>query len=294
MKKIVLLSFVSLILFGCNNYDKNTPDGFGAYVLDKLKSQEYNVVKSLYASPSDTSYVDSVAIEKLEFWFQDSSDIKEFSTKIDNEINEWKAKANAVKLESADIEFLRTELDTTQSYSWPYSEMKIYFLLNKKEYFFELKNVLKTTEGWVFYRITPFMTQEELAEIKRKEREAEAKKPYTPYGIYFTSGNWEYQYASPKTFTNFFVTLKNTTSNDFKKIKFRVTIYKNDGYPKTEVFSRIIEKNEPIYSGDVVKFEVYELRDFYTGVNITNKDNFDWNAELVDAKPRPGYEDVPY
>ena len=230
----------------------------------------------------------------MKYWFQDSTDIIEFGAKIEDEINEWKTKAKTTNIESADIEYLRTEFDTTEIRSWLYSEMKIFFLLNKKEYFFELSNVVKTSEGWIFYRITPFMTQEELAEIKRKKREVEAKKPYTPYGISFTNSNWEYKYASPKTFTNFFVTLKNTTSNDFKRIKFRVTIYKNDGYPKTEVFSKIIEKNEPIYSGDVVRFEVFELRDFYTGVNITDKDNFDWNAVLIDAKPRPGYEDVPF
>lgn len=294
MKKIILLSFVSLILFGCNNYDKNTPDGYGAFILDKLLEKDFEAVKSLYASPSDTISVDSISIEKLNFWFKDSLKINAFNTRIDDQINEWKSKANNTNLASADIEYLRTELNTTEDIEWPYSEMKIYFLINKKEYFFELSNVLKTTEGWIFYRITPFMTQEELAEVERKKREAEAKIPYTPYGINFTSCDWEYQYASPKTFTNFFVTLKNTTSNDFKKIKFRVTIYKNDGYSKTEVFSKIIDKNETIYAGDVVRFEVYELRDFYTGVNIADEDNFDWSAVLVDAKPRPGYEDLPF
>jgi hypothetical protein len=293
MKKIVLLSFVSLILFGCNNFDKNTPDGYGGFILDKLIAKEFDVVKSLYASPSDTISVDSVALKRLNFWFKDSIKINRFNTKIDDEINEWKSKAKSTNIESADIEFLRTELDTTR-FETPYSEMKVYFLLNKKEYFFKLYNVLKTRKGWVFYRITPFMSQEELAEIERKKREEKAKQPYTPYGINFKSCNWEYKYASPKTFSNFFVTLKNTTSNNFKKIKFRVTIYKNDGYPKTEVFSKIIEKNESIYAGDVVRFEVDELRDFYSGVNITDKDNFDWKAVLVDAKPRPGYENMPF
>lgn len=64
MKKIVLLGFVSFILFGCNNYDKNTANGYGEFILDKLIAKEYDAVKSFYASPSDTSNVDSVSIKK--------------------------------------------------------------------------------------------------------------------------------------------------------------------------------------------------------------------------------------
>ena len=142
--------------------------------------------------------------------------------------------------------------------------------------------------------MTPPTNRAEVEKLKKEKREKEAKEPYRPNGLYSTSGNWEYKYASPKTFSNFFITLKNTTSYNFKKVKFRVTIYKNESFGETEVFSKVIEKTETIYSGDVVRFEIFELRDFYVGINITDKDNFSFRAEIIDAKPRPGYEDLPY
>ena len=118
-------------------------------------------------------------------------------------------------------------------------------------------------------------------------KEELAKQPYTPWGLDFTYANWNYEYSSIKSFSDFHVTLKNDTENQFDYIKYSVTIYTSKYGKRDEVFSRTFERFEKIYPGDVVRFEIPDLRDYYIGVDISNKDNFSWNATIKDAKPRP-------
>jgi hypothetical protein len=115
----------------------------------------------------------------------------------------------------------------------------------------------------------------------------ENETPNTPLNLRFTSASWNYKYAGIKSFSYFYVTLKNGTEDDFNYIKYSVTIYKKENGYKEEVFSRTYESHEKIFSGDIVRFEITDLKDYYIGVDISNNDNFEFDAVIKDAKLRP-------
>lgn len=291
MLKLILILGIVLFTISCSQ-KRDTQENFGKYSLDLLLSEKS--AHDIYLMPKDSVFTKDTLLIGWMKSLKDSTKYASYIEKQENEIKDWKKKAIDLNLKNRQVEFLRTELDTVKVNSYNRKDLTVYFLLDKKEHFFVLEDVDSLTNNWATYSLSTPTNKEEQKKLELKKRKAAALEPYTPYGINFTGCNWEYKYARPKTFTNFHVTLKNSTSDTFKKLKFRVKIYKGEGYGKTEVFSKVIEKNETVYADDVVRFEIFELRDFYVGINITDKDNFSWDAELVDAKPRPGYEDLPY
>jgi hypothetical protein len=280
-----------IFLLSCQQ-KKDTSENFGKYSLDLLLSEK--PANDIYLMPKDSLLTkDSLIIIRMRN-LKDTITYNMYLKKQENQIKNWRKKAIDLNLKNRQVEFLRTELDTFETFWTVRKNLTVFFLLDKKEHYFVLKDVDSLKNEWATYGLSEPTNKEEQEKLELENRKRKALESYTPYGIYFTSCNWEYKYSRPEKFTNFFVTLKNTTPNTFKKLKFRVKIYKEEKYGKTEVFSKIIEKNETVYADDVVRFEVFELRDFYVGINITKKENFSWDAELIDAKPRPDYEDLPY
>jgi hypothetical protein len=268
---------------------RETESQFGKYALDKLisKSDAYDI----YIMPKDSIFThDTLLIS----WFKELQkypvDKENYIKRQNEEINAWRKKAIILNLKKSNVEYLRTVLDTVDSQK----DLTIFFLIDKEEYFFKLIDVDSLNTKWVAFKIELPTNKEEQAKLELEKRKKEAKEPYQPWGLDFASCNWEYKNAAPKKFSNFFVTLKNSTSNNFKRVRFKVTIFDNREFPKTEIFSKTIEMNKPVYSGDLIRIEIIELRNFYTGFNIKDEKNFDWNAEVIDAKPKPGFEDLPY
>lgn len=290
-KYLIATLSIAIFLASCGR-KRDTQENFGKFSLDLLLSE--NSAQEIYSMPKDSILTNDTTLINWMRSFKDSIRYAEYLKKQENEIKEWRKKAIDFNFKNKQIEFLRTELDTIETINSKRKDLTVYFLIEKKEHFFVLIDVDSLKNKWTAYSITPPTNKEEQEKLELEKKKAVALEPYTPWGIFFMGCNWEYKYSRPETFTNFYVTLKNSTSNNFDKIKFRIKIYKNGTYGKTEIFSKIIEKNDRINAGDVLRFEIFELRDFYLGINITNKDNFSWDAELVDAKPRPGYEDLPY
>ena len=292
IKNYFIPIFSLLLLITSCEQKRDTKDGFGKYSLEVLLSEK--PAKKIYLMPNDSIITKNTTLINWMRTFKDTTKLSEYLSKQEKEINDWRKKAIELNFKNKQVEFLRTELDTVKFIFSKRKDLTVYFLLDKKEHFFVLEDVDSLESKWTAHTLLTPTNKEEQEKIELERRKTTSMEPYTPSSIYFTGCNWEYKYARPKTFTNFYVTLKNSTSYNFEKVKFRVKIYKNSNYRKTEVFSKVIEKNEKIYTDDIVRFEIMELRDFYVGIDITNKDNFSWDAELVDAKPRPGYEDLPY
>jgi hypothetical protein len=147
------------------------------------------------------------------------------------------------------------------------------------------------SKKWITNRITEPTNDD----IEKEKRIKEASEPYIPFmGLYIDYAQWSWSDLSPKTFSNFHLTIKNYTSNDFKKLKFSLKVFvKNNSY-ESEIFSKTIEMNELLSAGDVIRHEIPDLRNFYAGVNLSDKKNFSWTVKIIDAKPKPGYEDLPY
>lgn len=101
--------------------------------------------------------------------------------------------------------------------------------------------------------------------------------------LYITEANWEFNNDNIQTFKRFWITFQNLSQKDIRYIKFRLTIKVKDGLDR-EVFRRTIEKNEKVFSNDIVRYEIEELRDFYIGVNVSVKGNFVWDAEVLEVK----------
>ena len=107
---------------------------------------------------------------------------------------------------------------------------------------------------------------------------------FSVVGLSFTEGTWEYNHNDIETISKFWVTFKNSTTRELSYIKFRISIYINKNSENKEIFRRTIEKNEKIYSGDILRFEIEELKDFYTGVRVNNENNITWDAVVLEAK----------
>lgn len=279
MRKLIYI-FLIAFLYGCTKDMKNT-DNFSEYLFDNLVNQNTEKIQGLYLSEKDKGRVtDTLLNGFFNNVITDNELKKEYLERQNKEIKEWYKIAIDKGITSKNSTYLRTEVDTIESSEGNTFNLKIFFLLDKKENYFLATDIDKMKDGWTIYGIEPPTTIED--ENKRIEN-----LPYKPLGLYFTSWNWQYKYASITTFSEFFVTLSNQSGNDFERIKYRVTIYDTKNGYRTQVFSKILERNEKIYSGDVVRFEVNELRDFYVGVDVSNKNNFECNAEIIDAKPRP-------
>ncbi|MEI6881595.1 MAG: hypothetical protein WCK82_09715 [Bacteroidota bacterium] len=279
MKNLTYILFIAL-LYGCTKDLKN-PDNFSEHLFENLVNQNTEKVKSLYLSEKDKErVVDTLLNGFFQNAITDKEFKKEYLVKQEKEIKEWYKIAIDKGITSKNSSYLRAEIDTIKSFDRNTYNLKIFFLLDKKENYFIATDIDKMKDGWTIYGIeTPTTVEDEKKRIENL--------PYKPFGLYFTSWNWQYKYASINSFSEFFVTLSNQSGNDFERIKYRVTIYDTKNGGRTQVFSKILERNEKIYNGDVVRFEVNELRDFYVGVDVSNKNNFECNAEVVDAKPRP-------
>jgi len=250
-------------------------------LFENLVNQNTEKVQSLYLSEKDKErVVDTLLNDFFQNAITDKEFKKEYLVKQEKEIKECYKIAIDKGITSKNSSYLRAEIDTIKSFDRNTYNLKIFFLLDKKENYFVATDIDKMKDGWTIYGIeTPTTIDDEKKRIE--------SLPYKPFSLYFTSWNWQYKYASITSFSEFFVTLSNQSGDDFERIKYRVTIYDTKNGNRTQVFSKILERNEKIYNGDVVRFEVNELRDFYVGVDVSNKNNFECNAEVVDAKPRP-------
>lgn len=279
MKNLTYIFLIAL-LYGCTKDLKN-PDNFSEYLFDNLINQNTEKVQSLFLSEKDKERVtDTLLNGFFNIMLTDSEFKKNYVERQEKEIKEWYKIAIDKGGISKNSSYLRTEIDTIESFDRNTYNLKIFFILDKKENYFLATDIDKMKDGWTIYGLQSPTTIED--EKKRIEN-----IPYKPFSLYFTSWNWQYKYASITSFSEFFVTLSNQTGNDFERIKYRVTIYDTKNGNRTQVFSKILERNEKIYNGDVVRFEVNELRGFYVGVDVSNKINFECKAEIVDAKPRP-------
>lgn len=292
LRLFFLIAIIFILNMSSCSKKSETKDQFSKYVLNTLLSDKE--ANDIYLMPVDSNLIqDTLLLELMRYMSKDSSYVADYKNQQEEQIKEWRERANSLNIYKSEIEYLRSEIDTLESLiGGDRKDLTVYFLVKKKEHFFKLIGVDSLNGKWVAIKIESPTNNEEQEKLKREKRAREAKEPYTPSGLYFTSGN--FRYFSPTTISNFFVTLKNNTSNDFKKFRFKLTIYTNNGYSRTDVFSKTIEKNESIYAGDVFSFEILELQNYYIGVDMRNKNNFGWSGEIIDAKPRPGYEDLPY
>lgn len=277
MKNLIYFFFI-VFLYGCTNDFKN-PDSLSEHLFENLLKQNTVKVQSLFLSEKDKERVTDTLLNDF---FKNVITDKEFEKKYferqEKEIKEWYKIAIEKGITPKNSSYLRTEIDTIKSSERIAYNFKIFFLLNKKENYFLVTNIDKMKDGWTIYGIESPTTIED-------EKNRLENLPYIPYSVYFTTWNWHYEYATITSFSDFFLTLANYSGYDFDRIKYRIEIH--DEKNNTKVFSRILERNEKIYNEDVVRFEVKELRDFYVGVDVSNKNNFWCNVKIVDAKPRP-------
>jgi hypothetical protein len=273
-------------IFSCTQKIE-TIDQFGKYAFDKLLSEDD--VMDLFFHISDSSYITDQyqrdIIESYKDTIEYNKDLQGFKYSVDD----WREQAKKMNISKSNVKYLRSEkvIHDYGDDARP-DVLIVYFLFEDKEHFFKLYVPLKLKNKWVVLLLSP-PTNEELA---YEERLSEASAPNTPYDIKFSDVSWEYRYSDPRTFSKFFLTVENQTDYDYKRLKFKLTIYDSKEEPRNVIFSKTIEKKEMLSSGDVVRFEIYELRDFFVDVNLNKKHSFGWSAKLIDAKPRPGYEDL--
>lgn len=278
MKYLICFFFVAS-LYGCKKDLKN-PENFSELLFENLVNQNTEKVTTLYLSEKDKErVVDTLLNNFFKNVITDKNFKSEYLERQKKEIREWYKVAINKGITSKNTSYLRTEIDTIKSFEKNTYNLKIFFLLDKKENYFLATDIDKMSDGWTVFGIEPPTTiQDEKIRLE--------SIPNKPLGLYFTSSNWRYKYSSINSFSEFYVTLSNQSGSDFERIKYRITIDDTKNGNRIQVFSKIFERNEKIYDGDVVRFEVNELKDFYVGVDVSNNDNFECKAEIVDAKPK--------
>lgn len=110
------------------------------------------------------------------------------------------------------------------------------------------------------------------------------KQPYQPYGLGITYANWHWKYARIKEFEDFTVTLTNKTTEDFKMVKYRLKLFVIENGNKREVFSKSYEYYQRLNAGDVIRIPVYDLAQFYMGVDVSKDENWTWTGYVEDSE----------
>lgn len=285
--KPIFITSLILIMFSCSE-NRTTRNEFGKYSLELLLSNK--PANEIYVMPKDTLFTnDSILL----FWMRnlkDSIKYRNYLKQQDNEIKKWQKKSIDLDLNNKQIKFLKTELDTLDDTFYGRKDLTVYFTADNEEHFFVLSDVYNLPNYWATYSIgSPTSKAEQL-----EKRKTTALEPYIPFGFYPTGCNWEFDKQRPKEFTKFFANFKNSSSDSFESVKFRLKIYKEDDLGKTQIFNKLIEKKVTINEDDLIRIEINELREFYLGIDITKKEKFSVDIKLIDVKPRPGYEDLPY
>ena len=292
MKSQLLIILLSFVIISCETSVKNdTPLEFAQTLFNSIQNNDFELAKKLLVQPNDSTIVVSKKMKKeISKNLGTDSLHQKYLSYIKKRFDETYNKGIEIGIDWNQSKFQRFEFEEEYDDEDSISSLDksiIYFTCNSREYKLKFRKTMKIGSKWKNFKLyTPIdILKEEEEEIKRKEELA--REPYTPWRLDFTYANWNYKYNSIKSFSDFHVTLKNETENDFNYIKYSVTIYKYKNGNKEEMFSRTYERSEKLYSGDVVRFEIPDLRDFYLGVDISNENNFDWYAEILDAKPKP-------
>jgi len=208
-------------------------------------------------------------IERLKPFFEYQMD--SISQEQKERINEIQAffKSNVAK---------KIEVDTSGSWFWKYCDISYlandsYYEVSFSYYRDSVGNI--TLDGFYFTNISESCTRAD-------------NEPYCPSReIDFKRISWTIDYYG-KTFTSGKVELQNNTKNDINYIKFRVILTKGKSnyYIGESFFNQTVESYKPIYQGDITTIEVPGLSDYYTGFKI-DKDNMQFDAELIEIKPKP-------
>jgi hypothetical protein len=108
-------------------------------------------------------------------------------------------------------------------------------------------------------------------------------QPYCPeFYIKFRHLDYTTDYTS-MTFNKGEIEIENHSQYDFASIKFRIKLRKKYG---DYFFNQTVIANKKVYSKDIVRIEIPELTDYYTGFVIDNN-NFEFDAELIELLPKP-------
>lgn len=285
---IYLLLCLSMLAISCGK-KQTARDEFGESVLLTLLSKKQQI-EYLFPLASDSSITDNW---QMKLFIRERADTQNtfyhyYYKPI--EIENWNRKANSLKMTKRNITFLRTEFDSTSQFYPDGPHLRVYFLINKVEYSFYLLNVDSLPNRWIALGISEPMNQSDFDEFSRKKRKELEMKPFVPEGLEINYANWQIASNEPEIFKHFYVRVENHTAYTFKRITFTVQI--NQNHPSQTSFNKTIVEKLTLYPGDVIRIEVDELRNFWAGYNVLNRDNWGWYGYIVDAKPRPGYEDV--
>lgn len=272
-----------LLLFFTTSCTKSLRDqeDFGKYLFDNLINKRTDKVKALYFSLKDTNEVIDKNLISFQLFikFQGSEKKEEYIKRQNDQISAWYEKAQKNGISAANTIFVGTKYDSIVFIGDKYIHfLKIIFTYNNSENYFKLFQMIKLKDGWRMLNLFEPTNKEEFQ-----------KQIYVPVELKFSYFNWHYKLKSGATscteFASFFATISNQTKDNFDHIKFRIKIINTlNGH---ELFSKTYEKFEKIYSGDIVRYEIPELENYFLGVNVMKTENFNCIGEILDAKPKP-------
>jgi hypothetical protein len=118
----------------------------------------------------------------------------------------------------------------------------------------------------------------------KKGGKENVKTPYHPKGLDITYANWHWENANIKEFQDFTISLSNKTDENFKMVKYRLTLYVYENDKKKEVFSKPYEYNQVLNSGDIIRIPINDLNRFYMGVDVSEDSNWTWTGHVEDSE----------
>lgn len=249
MKKTdLLLLTITLLIVSCSKVDRKDIFSVAETFEKSLKQGKIEMLRPYFKYQMDSiSQVEKERINEIQAFF----------------------KSNIVK---------KIEVDTSGSWFWKYCDISYianesYYEVSFSYYRDTVGNI--TLDGFYFTNISESCTRAE-------------NQPYCPSReIEFKRISWTTDYYG-KIFKSGKVELQNNTKNDINYIKFRVILAKDESsyYLEESFFNQTVESYKPIYKGDIATIDVPGLTDYFAGFKI-EKDNLQFDAELIEIKPKP-------
>jgi hypothetical protein len=201
-----------------------------------------------------------------------------FEYNMDSLSQEQKDKIKEIQTFYKENAIKKIEVDTSGSWFWKYCDISYladdtYYEVSFSYDRDSVGNI--TLDGFYFTNINEACTKAE-------------NEPYCPKrDIDFKRISWTTDYYGT-SFKSGAIELQNKTDFDINYIKFRVILAKgsNNYFLGETFFNQTVESYKPIYKGDIATIEVPGMSDYYAGFKI-EKDNMQFDAELIEIKPKP-------
>lgn len=292
MKELLFVFLLSFSLLSCNSNNKKvvytSPEQLALAALEAVRNNDTLFIKTLLPNLSDTLMIPKELIVSFKNQLEDTVRLNRFFARFNEDMVSNYKKAKELGVDWENIKVGKVETDSFYTEKWDTYECsaRLFFTSNKKEYFLKFSDMQRLDTKLIGLDFDGVFDLE-------KRKEEIGKQTYQPRNLTFKSCDWETKGYTPKKFEHFFVSIENTDQKEFDYIKYRVSIFDASTgkweLDREKIFSKTYEYRGKIYPNDILRLEIPDLKNYFLNIDLSDKDNFSWRGEILDASPKPEY-----